>query len=316
MKKYLTHATIFVTGSIAGIIIIMLFAFKNSDTAGAIAKKEETKPAASVTKDGWRVPPLPSSIDFAGEKVPLERPEIREQLDREVLLNYYSPGSLLYTMKLSGRYFPLIEERLRAHGVPDDFKYLCVAESHLSNAISRVGATGFWQFMKGTAPMYDLETSNTIDERYHVLKSTDAACNFLKDAYRKFGSWTAAAASYNCGMGGYNDHAAFQQTKNYYDLLLPEETQRYIFRILAFKYLMGNSSTLGFDLDGTQRYAPLKTRTVTISGSIPNLASFAKEQGTNYKTLRWYNPWLRGRSFTGKAGKSYTVVLPAGETGY
>ena len=309
MKKYLTHASLFVTGAIAGIIIIILFAFKDDDTAVASSNKEATngKPAAN---NKWTAPPLPSSIDFSGEKVPLERPEIKEQLDREVLLNYYSPGSLLYTMKLAGRYFPLIEERLRANGVPDDFKYLCVAESHLSNAISRVGATGFWQFMKGTAPMYDLETSNTIDERYHILKSTDAACNFLKDAYNRFGSWTAAAASYNCGMGGYNDHAGFQQTKNYYDLLLPEETQRYIFRILAFKYLMSNSGSLGFELNETQRYAPLKTRTVNITGSIPNLASFAREQGTNYKTLRWYNPWLRGRSFTGKAGKTYTVVLP------
>lgn len=305
MKQLFSPLAIFLTGTLAGIMIITLFAFREEE------KVPQQMNSDPVPVNGlWQAPPLPAEMDFAGEKVPLERWEIKEQLDREVLYNYYLQQNILYMLKLSGRWFPLIEERLRAHNIPDDFKYLCIAESNLANATSRAGAVGFWQFMKGTAPNYDIEISANVDERYHVLKSTDAACRYLKEAYAKFGSWTGAAASYNCGMGGYNSNATFQGTKNYYDLLLPEETQRYIFRILAFKYLLSNARQLGYQMPEEDRYRPVPVRTVTVARTIPNLAAFAREHGTTYKMLKWHNPWLRAKSLPVRSGKVYTLVLP------
>ena len=265
----------------------------------------------AIEMNPWHAPQIPDEMNFAGERVPLERWEVREQFDRELLYNYYAASNILYMLKLANRYFPMIQERLKAHGLPDDFKYLCVAESNLMNAISKAGAVGFWQFMPKSGPEYSLEVNSSVDERYNVLKSTDAACNYLKDAYKKFGSWTAAAASYNCGMGGYNAQATYQGSTNYYDLLLPEETQRYIFRILAFKHLMANADQLGYKLAQDELYEPVKTKNITVSSSIPNLAAFAKQNGTSYKMLKWLNPWLRGKSLSVRAGKEYIIRLPA-----
>jgi membrane-bound lytic murein transglycosylase D len=307
MKKIFSQSALFLTGLAAGMFVLMLFAFNENND-----KKPGGSPSDVVNTDhNWISPPLPDAIDFAGEATPLDRWEVKEQLDREVLFNYYWESNILYMLKLAGRYFPLIEERLKANGIPEDFKYLCIAESNLSNAISRAGATGFWQFMRGTAPGYGMEISTTVDERYNVLKSTDAACKYLKQAYEKFGSWTAAAASYNCGMGGYQNAVNFQGTSYYYDLLLPEETQRYIFRILAFKYLLTNAKQLGYQLSEQEQYEPVGTRSIIISKSIPNLSIFARENGTTYKMLRWLNPWLRSRSLHVKTGKTYTILLPA-----
>jgi membrane-bound lytic murein transglycosylase D len=258
----------------------------------------------------YKSPALPESISFAGEAVPLDRWEVKEQLDRELTYNYFQPQNVVYIIKLAERFFPQIEPILKANNIPDDFKYLCVAESNLQNLISKVGATGFWQFMAGTAPGYNLEVTGTVDERYHVVKSTEAACQYLKQAYNKFGNWTAAAASYNCGMGGYNQRATQQGSNNYYDLVLPEETNRYIFRILTFKHLLSNSGELGYDITGSYRYIDLKTRTLNVSQNIPNLVSFARNNGTSYKVLKTLNPWLRGNSLSPKAGKSYQLVLP------
>jgi hypothetical protein len=277
----------------------------------ASGKEEGTNNSGKPgTVNRYVAPPVPDSFSFCGEKVPLERQDIREQFDREVVYNYFLPNNIIYIIKLSHRYFPMIESKLKAHGIPTDMKYLCVAESNLQNLISRVGATGFWQFMKGTAPAYGLEVNSNVDERYHVEKSTDAACQYLKAAYAKFGSWTAAAASYNCGQGGYNMHSNFQRTDNYYDLLLPEETNRYIFRILTFKYFMSNADQLGFVVTPSEAYAPLETRTVTVTQSISNLVDFAGQQGVTYRTLKKYNPWLRGKSLPVKGGKIYHIQLP------
>jgi hypothetical protein len=260
----------------------------------------------------WHAPDLPSQLSFAGEKVPMERWEVKERLDREVLFNSYNHANMIFLMKLANRYFPVISERLKANGVPDDFKYLCVAESNLlSGAVSRAGATGFWQFMDGTAPGYNLQTNSQVDDRHDIVKSTDAACKYLKSAYQKFGNWTAAAASYNCGQGGYNGQANYQGSMNYYDLLLPEETNRYIFRILAFKHIMENAKDFGFVLDEADKYHPVPHKTVTVTSSIPNLAEFARQNGTRFKILRLMNPWLRGRSLMVGKGESYTIKLPA-----
>jgi hypothetical protein len=229
-----------------------------------------------------------------------------------VLLNYYNPANVLFLIKMSNRYFPIISERLKAAGVPDDFKYLCVAESNLvGNAISRSGAVGFWQFMNNTAPGYGLQTNSEVDDRHEIERSTDAACAYLKRAFAKYQSWTAAAASYNCGQGGYSNQAAFQGTMNYYDLYLPEETNRYIFRILTFKHLLENAATLGFIVKDEEKYPAIPYRTVTVSATIPNLALFAKEAGTTYKMLRQLNPWLKGRSLTVRNGTTYKIKLPA-----
>jgi membrane-bound lytic murein transglycosylase D len=298
--KLNTRFVIFFAGLIAGIAVVGILAFNAGNQ----------KPAA-VMPYKWHSPALPQKMDFAGEAVPLERWEIREELDRQLLYNYYWQNNILYIMKLANRYFPIIEERLKANGVPEDFKYLCVAESNLQNAISRVGAVGFWQFMSYTAPGYNLELNDQVDHRYDVIRSTDAACKYLRLAYQKFGSWTAAAASYNCGQGGYSGHATYQKTKNYYDLLLPEETNRYIFRILTFKYILTNAEQLGFVLEDDQLYQPPSVKTITVTQSIPNLADFAIQHGTTYKMLKLLNPWLRARSLTVKAGKSYVIRLPA-----
>lgn len=296
----------FFAGLLSGVFIVFQLSFKNNDT-----KQIQQAGEAGSLPYKWYPPKLPDQMTFAGEAVPMDRWEVREEFDRQLLYNYYWQNNIMYILKLANRYFPLIEERLKANGVPEDFKYLCVAESNLQNAISKAGAVGFWQFMSYTGPGYNLEINKEVDHRYDVLRSTDAACSYLKQAYSKFGSWTAAAASYNCGQGGYNVHSTFQRTKNYYDLLLPEETNRYIFRILTFKYLIENATQMGYLLEPSDLYQPLMTRTITVSSSVTNLADFAIKNGTTYKRLKLLNPWLRSRSLVVKAGKSYLIRLPA-----
>jgi len=292
-------------GIVLGALIVGQFAFRER-------KNEALRTAGAATSVRVTAPALPAQLSFAAEAVPLELWDVRERLDREVLINYYNHANMLFLLKSAKRYFPVIEERLRANGVPDDFKYLCIAESNLvPTAISHAGAVSFWQFMNGTAPGYGLQTGKEVDERFHLERATDAASAYLKSAKAKFGSWTAAAAAYNCGQGGYNAQASYQGTTHYYDLLLPEETNRYLFRILAFKYLMENAEQLGFHVREEERYAPVPVRSIRVSSSIPNLAAFARQQGTTYKMLRQLNPWLRGRSLTLGNGKSYEIRLPA-----
>ncbi len=292
----------FSLGVITGIFFIAQFAFRENEQK---EKADKKFPARQ-----FYLPEVPDKMTFADEKVPLERWEIREAFDRELIYNYNNPGHISYILKLSKRYFPVIEERLKANDIPDDFKYLCVAESNLQNLTSAVGAKGFWQFMNYTGPGYGLEIRADVDDRYDIIKSTNAACMYLKQAYAKFGNWTAAAASYNCGMGGYNGQATFQQTKNYYDLQLPDETNKYIFRILTFKYLINNAKQLGYLIDDTNGYKPFDTKSVTVSSSIPNLAQWALDNGTTYKMIKILNPWLRSKSLIILGGKSYQIKLP------
>lgn len=302
MKTTIQTVFNFVTGFFVCLFIITQLSFE-SLRGGTQEKNEATK---------WYAPSLPDKIDFAGEEVPLHKWDVRERLDRELLFNYYYQNNVLFILKLSNRYFPVIEERLKANGVPTDFKYLCIAESNLlPNATSKVGAVGFWQFMPDTAPAYNLEVNKQVDKRRDIIRSTDAACKYLKIAYNKFGSWTAAAASYNCGQGGYSTQAKLQKTNYYYDLLLPEETNRYMFRILAFKHLVQNAKELGFELEEEELYQPVKTRKIIVTSPISDLVQFAFDNGTNYKTLKLLNPWLRSNSLPVKAGKSYEVLLPA-----
>ncbi|HZI00090.1 MAG TPA: lytic transglycosylase domain-containing protein [Flavisolibacter sp.] len=292
-------------GVLLGLLIAGMFAFDDK----TIAKKEKSADREPAIK--YYAPAHPAELSFAGEKVPLERWDVKERFDRELLFNYYNKANMLFLLKLANRYFPTISERLKANGVPDDFKYLCVAESNLlSGARSGVGATGFWQFMAGTAPGYDLTVNDQIDMRSDLIKSTDAASQYLKSAYAKFGNWTAAAASYNMGQGGYNGQATYQGTKYYYDLQLPEETNRYLFRILAFKHLMGNAESLGFVLKEEDKYKEVPTKSISVNTNIPNLAEWAQARGTTYKMIRLLNPWIKGRSLN-TGGKTYTILVPA-----
>jgi membrane-bound lytic murein transglycosylase D len=254
---------------------------------------------------------LPDNIDFCGEAVPMQLLDVRERLDRELLVNTYWQSNSLLAHKRAARWFPVIEPVLAREGVPDDMKYLALIESGLTNAISPMGATGYWQFMKETAPKYGLEVSAEVDERYHVEKSTEAACRYLKEAHAKYGSWSMAAASYNLGPGGVDKQVGRQKTQDYFALLLPEETSRYVFRMLAAKEIIRDPARYGFHLRAKDLYQPYRTRSVTVTGPIEDLADFAMRQGTDYKTLKLLNPWLRDVQLTNAKGRSYGILLPA-----
>jgi membrane-bound lytic murein transglycosylase D len=297
-------------------VALVAIAFANNIFAqggrylGSSSVSEERQEIPVYSGPRVYAPKLPASLKLFGETVPLDQLEVSDRFDRELIINVYMQGTTVQIIKQMGRWMPLIEARLQANQVPDDFKYLCVAESALQQAVSRVGASGFWQFMKGTAPSYGLEVNDNIDERYNVLKATDAACAYLKDAYQRLGSWTAAAASYNCGVGGYNSRASSQGSMNFYDLLLPEETNRYIFRIAALKYILENPSRTGFIISPSDMYKPYKTKSVFVNYSISSLTDFAKQNGTTLKLVKLLNPWLRETSLRNASGKNYEILLP------
>lgn len=255
--------------------------------------------------------PIPGNLNFAGEKVPLHKTYVRESYDRELLVNTYWQSSTLLLIKKANRYFPVIEPILKEEGVPDDFKYLPMIESGFQErAVSPAGAVGVWQFMAGAAGDYGLEVSKEIDERYHIEKATIAACRYLKKAYERFGSWTMAAASYNAGQRGMDRQIERQKTTNYYDLLLTEETGRYIFRLLAMKEIVSSPGDFGFKLEQNDLYPVIETDTLVVSEPIPDFADFAIANGTTYRELKDLNPWLRETSLSNPAGKSYTLKIP------
>lgn len=252
----------------------------------------------------------PSEIDFAGEKTPLNISDVHERFDRELLINANLDATTKIIIKRANRAFPIIEPILKKNGVPDDFKYLAVIESGLVNVVSPAGAKGVWQFMPDTGRERGLEVNEIVDERYHLAKSTEAACSYLLSAYKKFGSWTLAAASYNGGVSGVNKQITFQGVTNYYDLLLTDETARYVFRILALKEIMQHPDRYNFAMPQSELYQTLPVKTVEVKTSIPDLAVFAKEQGINYKILKIHNPWLRDRKLDVAAGKAYIFEIP------
>lgn len=253
---------------------------------------------------------FPSSIDFAGEITPLNISDVRERFDRELLVNANLDASTLLIIKRANRFFPVIEPILQKYGVPDDFKYLAVAESALMNATSSAGAKGFWQFMPVTAKERGMEVNDEIDERYHLEKSTEAACKYLLDAKSRLGSWTLAATSYNGGLAGVNKQITSQGVNDYYDLLLTEETHRYVFRILALKEILKNPQLYGFNVTPEELYQGIPTKKIQVDSTITDLASFAKEQGINYKILKIHNPWLRDKKLTNVSKKRYEIEIP------
>ena len=253
---------------------------------------------------------LPTDVHFCGEAVPLDSKDIRERLDKEIIKNTYWHSSILLFYKRAGKYFPVIEPILRKNNIPDDFKYLAIAESGLTNVVSPAGARGFWQFMEKTGKEYGLEINKEVDERYHLEKSTQAACDYLNDAYKKFGSWTLVAASYNMGMYGLQKNLNRQKVESYYDLLLNSETARYVFRIVAFKLILKHPKEYGYNLNESHRYPPMKYKTLSIDSSISNFADFAIQQRINYKILKIGNPWLRQKYLKNSSKKKYRLKIP------
>lgn len=260
---------------------------------------------------------IPTAVDFAGEPAPLLVADVRERFERELIVNANLDASTLLIIKRANRVFPIIEPILARYGVPDDFKYLAAAESGLVNAVSPAGARGVWQFMTDTARERGMEVNESVDERYHLEKSTEAACQYLLGAKARFGSWTMAAASYNGGMSGVNKQIEFQKETNYYDLLLTEETSRYVFRILALKEILKNPELYGFHIQPHELYENLPVRTLEVDSTIVDLADFAKTQGINYKILKLHNPWLRDRKLQNTSRKKYVIEIPtSGYTPY
>ncbi len=252
----------------------------------------------------------PDNLNFAGESVPLYSSEIWERFDNELLRNVYFQSNTLLYFKKANKFFPIIEPVLKEYGIPDDFKYLAVIESGLENVVSPSGAAGFWQIMKKTAKEYDLEINDDVDERYNLEKSTVAACNYLNDAYKQFGEWTIAAASYNMGRAGISRRLKEQRVENYYDLYLNSETARYIFRILALKEILQNPQKYGFFFKKKDLYMMPNYSTIEIDSSITNLYDFADSQNINYKLLKKSNPWLRSSSLKNTSNKTYFIKIP------
>lgn len=324
MKRTIRH--ILITGSIilmSGFLVNAMSVKK--DEKNIYEQAEELRSGETTTLEDTEDSPLkesffnnykvyaidlPEKLDFAGERVPIEDPDVYERLDREFLVNtYWQSNGLLY-IKRANKYFPIIEPILKRNNIPDDFKYLALIESGLTNAVSPAGASGFWQFMKSAAKEYGLEVGDQVDERYHLEKATQAACDYLNAAKRSTGSWTMAAAAYNAGVTGMNRQANLQETNNYYDLWLNNETSRYVFRILAVKEIMKNPKKYGFIFDKRHLYNELPTYSVMIDSSITNLISFAKQYNITYKDLKIYNPWLRDRKLENKDGKTYYIKIP------
>ena len=253
---------------------------------------------------------LPNNLNLAGERVPIEIEDVKERMDRELLVNTYWQSNGLLLLKRAHKYFPILETLLKKYGIPDDFKYLALAESGFIDETSTAGAAGIWHFMKKTGKEYGLEINKNVDERYHIEKSTKVAAAYLKKAKERFGSWTLAAAAYNAGNYGIAKRLETQQVTSYYDALLPDETERYVFRILALKEVISNPKKYGFVFDENDLYTLEKTKEIKVDSAITNIASFAKNFGVNYKELKKHNPWLRENHLNNKSKKNYLIKIP------
>lgn len=257
--------------------------------------------------------PIPENLNFSEEPLPLYLPDIRERMDRELLVNTYWQSNSLLLFKRAHKYFPIIEPILEQYGIPDDFKYLAVIESGLQNVTSPAGAKGFWQIMKSTGKEYGMEINSNVDERYHLKLSTHLACQYLLKAKEKFGSWSLAAASYNAGISGIASELNRQSVSNYYDMLLGQETGRYVFRIVALKEIMEHPQNYGFNFKKKDLYSYVPTYEVEVDTAVSDFVEFAKNFGLNYKQLKLHNPWLRDNFLNNKSRKKYLIELPKKE---
>ena len=269
-------------------------------------------PSEKNTADSYTIKALkiPDELTFAGEKVPTELYDIKERMDRELLVNTYWQSNGLLLIKRAHKYFPVIEPMLKKYGIPDDFKYLAVAESGLENNSSSAGAAGFWHFLKSSAKEYGLEVNQNVDERYNLEKATKVAADYLKKSKKRFGTWTLAAAAYNAGNARIARNLKKQQVTDYYDLLLNSETSRYVLRIVALKEVLSYPKKYGFEFEKEDLYTSPATRTVKVDTVITNIASFAKGFNTNYKELKLHNAWLRENKLNNKSRKLYKITIP------
>lgn len=307
LKTNILYKTIFGVGLIT--ILSLGYAFINQDEVKTNPKLDSPEKTFENNYNVFSLE-VPESMNFAGEPVPLKQPDIYERMDRELLVNTYWQSNGILLIKRAKKYFPVIEPILKTNGVPDDFKYLAVAESGLTPIVSPAGATGFWQIMKSTAREYGLEVNSNVDERYHIEKATQVACDYLKEAKEKFGTWTLAAASYNAGMAGISNQMERQKAEGYYNLLLNEETERYVFRILALKEILSHPEKYAFNIEESHLYKQIETKTIEVDTPITDIPDFADTFGLNYKQFKIHNPWLRDNYLVNRSGKVYQIKIP------
>lgn len=306
MKNISSLIYVCITISVINILAILFYSQSRETPISVVTATTPTgEMIYPVTSDVF----VPKEISLAGENVPLHRQDVQEAMKKELIVNTYLHSHTLQILKNAPRIFSVVEPILKNAGVPDDFKYLAVIESQLNPlAVSPAGATGLWQFMEGTAKEFNLEVSTEVDERYHIEKSTQAAASYLKNAYRKFGSWTIAAATYNAGIGMVSKQMELQKEKKYYDLLLGDETGRYVFRILALKQIMNHPELYHFDAG--EAYPIEKIKKIEVKREVNDWADFALKQDINYKTLKRFNPWLRKTNLRNAARKTYEIDIP------
>ncbi len=293
--------------SVIAVGVVSIFAVQDAQTDEIIEKKIHNEYKVYAL-------PIPENLSFAGEAVPLSKPDIRERMDRELLVNTYWQSNGLLLIKRANKYFPQIEPLLKEYGIPDDFKYLMVAESAMTYRSSPAGASGLWHFMRATGQEYGLEINDYVDERYHLEKSTKAAAEYLKKAKERFGTWTMAAAAYNGGMAGLNRQIERQDQTDYYDLLLNEETSRYVLRIVALKEIMENPKKYGFNFRDKDLYHQIPTQKIKVDYPVEDWSEWVKQYGINYKILKIHNPWLRDTYLKNASKKEYFIEIP--EKGY
>jgi membrane-bound lytic murein transglycosylase D len=299
--------TIFASFILLSIIILAISTIKGSK-ALSNAPSAEPDPDTVIFNKPYR---LPENVTFAGERMPLDNFDTRESLDREILTSAYRHSSTILIIKRANRYLPVIEKILKKNDIPDDFKYLAAAESEYSNMVSPVGATGFWQIMEATGREQGLEINSVVDERYDIEKSTQFACDYFRKSFERYGNWTLTAASYNGGRKALDEQIEIQNQNNYYDLLLAEETARYIFRAVAYKLVISDPENYGFNIEDDELYPELKYYEVKVDSAITDFSEFAMKYGTNYKLLKFLNPWLRKPYLTPKPNKEYFIKIPA-----
>ncbi|MCC8145589.1 MAG: lytic transglycosylase domain-containing protein [Bacteroidales bacterium] len=292
------------------IVVLLSFLLAGSKDPGSVVEQRPFVSSMTVSV------PVPDHVEFCGNRISLERLDMRERYDREInSFTYFHSTTLLY-LKRANRFFPIIEPILKKNGIPDDFKYLCVIESGLdTRALSPAKAAGIWQFMEATGKSYGLEIRDGIDERYHVAKATEAACRYFREAYERYGDWVNVAASYNAGMGRISSQLERQYVDSAFDLLLVSETSRYVFRIMAAKQIFMNPQRYGFVLKKENLYPMVEVDYVEVSSDIPDLAAFAKQYGINYMILKDYNVWLRDTKLTMQKNsvKTYRIAIPKKE---
>ena len=293
------------------LVFAAFFGFCSSSSSSNLTEESE-EPCEDVLHVHFVTSPyIPEIVEFAGEPLPIHFFDVRESLERELIVNMNFHSSTVQYLKRVTRFFPVIEPILAEHGIPDDFKYLSLIESDFMNRVSPRGATGFWQFMRDAAADYGLEMNAEVDERYHLEKSTVAACRYLNDAYRVFRNWTMVAASYNMGRAGLTNQARHQQSNNYYDLWLNEETSRYVYRIAAVKLILNDPQRYGFYVPEDEKYQPVPCTEVEVRAAVPDLVEFAFRHNTNYKMVKLLNPWLRDNKLTNSARRTYLIKIPA-----